>query len=95
MVREEAMREAGSSSCFPSPVVCEIREGTSSERQLLCLLAPSHKDHITTQIRNFPQLDSLTAEDLASLKKKFIAVDEPSYNEWYHLLFASVRSIYI
>ena len=99
MVKEKALNVASSSSSstsgFPSPVVYEIKEGSYMERHLLCLLSPSHKDHFATQIYNFPQLKSLTPSELVMLRKKFIKVDEQSYNEWYHLLFASTRSVYV
>lgn len=67
----------------PCPEVLFFAEGESAARWLECRLNPSHRDPEAEQLRGFPQLLGLGADELAALRAKFLPTDDASEREWW------------
>ncbi|KAI2488714.1 hypothetical protein MHU86_25768 [Fragilaria crotonensis] len=71
---------------FPMPRLHMLSEGDSMSRRFTSRLAPTHADPPEQQIAHFPQLASLSPEEIAGLRDKFRFYEEStdaSFRRWF------------
>jgi hypothetical protein len=77
---------ARSKTRFPMPRLHMLSEGDSMSRRFTSRLAPSHADPPDQQIAHFPELASLTPEEISAVRDKFRFYEEStdaSFRRWF------------
>jgi hypothetical protein len=80
---EESLREKAKGR-FPSPTIHFLNENESMARRFSSRLVPSHGDKEADQFKNFPDLKTLSEDELKTLRSKFWMYDRDSDSTFLH-----------